>query len=51
MEKAIKAFLILMMAIVVFLGGLLISKGLSDLQKDSALRPHLVMENSEGSAL
>ena len=51
MEKAIKAFYILMIAIVVFLGGLLISKGLADQENAAAVRPRVILENQEGSAL
>ena len=51
MEKAIKTFCILMIAIVVFLGGLLISKGLSDEKNPPEIRFHDRMENKEGSTL
>lgn len=51
MEKAIKAFYILMIAIVVFLGGLLIFRGLAAQEGDAAIRPYELMENKEGSAL
>ena len=51
MEKAIKAFYILMIAIALFLGGLLISKGLANQENDAAIRPYEILENQEGSAL
>ena len=51
MEKAIKGFLILMIALAVFLGGLLISKGLSDMENPPEIRFHERMENKEGSTL
>lgn len=44
-EKMIKAFYVFMIALVVFLGGLLISKGMNE----SAIKTH--MEYQEGSAL
>lgn len=44
-EKMIKAFYVIMIAMVVFLGGLLISKGLNE----SALQK--TIEYEEGSAL
>jgi len=45
MNKAIKAFYILMIAIVVFMGGLLISKGLNESAQQT------MIEYQEGNAL
>lgn len=45
MERMIKAFYVLMIAMVVFLGGLLISKGISETSAGIAF------EYQEGSAL
>jgi len=53
MDKLIRAFYILIIAIVVFLGGLLISKGV--IAKAGAAAPHhaamQAIESQEGSAL
>ncbi|MBR5287485.1 MAG: hypothetical protein IKU34_02705 [Clostridia bacterium] len=52
MERMIKAFYILMIAMVVFLGGLLISQGIHESHADAqeAIAPSVIIDQ-EGNAL